>query len=290
MALKNYNPLTYLDENYSGGHYIALVHVDDVVSFPEIYEHVVLGEIELAPGVLFTTIDLLNYTLDLDIRKRISGSSDLHQHTISATVPKNRKQVLGSLQDFNNKNCIVLYVSYNGDQRLLGTPDNPVRFGWRSIYGENPADTNEYRLEIEWENAEEAPFYEEEIDLATCGPVTILLDGDLYAIVPPGGTIDIPLNDIFKEYFTIDNPSGMNKLVNDFQPIPIVRELRIDTVTDKSAEVELIEYSLNDVDYFDIEAALPLTIPASSTLYLRATIADNTTFAQFKLNGIYEPW
>ncbi len=287
MSLGIYQDISFQDDNTASGRLLALADVGDIIRFPLISNGIALDSIQFVPGTSFVVIDLELYSLRLQISTKLSKGLKLYQHQITASIPKNRSQVLSALEDWLNKDLVLLYQSFNEDFRLLGNLDNPVRMTWDTDYGRSPEDENIHDIAFTWLNTDPAPYYDQEVDTANCGPVKILLDGEHYLTVPPGTTVDIPLNDIYKEFFVIENPSGLNKLVNEFEPITISRDLRIDSVTEKSADIELIEYSLNQVDWFALEPALPLNIPGGNLLYHRATLKEGTTSAQWKELGIY---
>jgi len=115
--------------------------------------------------------------------RQINGRPE-YTSVFSFVIPKDRPDVLNYAQHLNNRGVVAIVRDANGQNRLMGTKDEPATFRMASrTLGSAGGGRNEHRYEIALTSAKPVPFYEVTTHLPapanTCPPhpsLTVAVD------------------------------------------------------------------------------------------------------------------
>ncbi len=84
-------------------------------------------------------------SFDEDLSRSFTGSS--YKVELKATVPCDTKETLALISELERKNkYLVIYLDGNGNYKLAGTKDVPLRFLAKATTGNTPSTLNRYDL------------------------------------------------------------------------------------------------------------------------------------------------
>jgi hypothetical protein len=115
----------YLD-NTGGLSRIYFTPVSNIFQYENIYDgqihNLVLNTGEM--DTLFIVPDSAEFTQE----KSQSPAGDVFATSLTAIIPKDRPELLAKCQEMDGKEFIVVYKDNNGYYKVLGSPEEPMKF------------------------------------------------------------------------------------------------------------------------------------------------------------------
>lgn len=284
MSFDGIDELGFSGENRGGGLEMYLLPVASVNTFPKRSGTNYLSSIVPVNGDNFVKIRFTQFTSNLFIRKRLKDKTEVWDHTIRGDIPKQRFDVLQKLYGYNNNRFVCVYVNLNGEQRVLGTPEDPLFINWDEDCGVKAGDSNSYTITLTWTSPFPAPFYEEELSFKRCAPVDIFVDGVFFLSAEPGTTVNVLLNNAFNLEHDYEDPSASHTLI-ELRPHTFSQNGSLDGTSSQSASITAIEYSFNGANYQPLN--YPLAFTSGQTLHQRITKTKSSTSGFLVQYGTY---
>lgn len=193
MTLRNIN--RWESENMGGNFRFYLVPV-----------HYVDGELpEATDGVLSTSIPLVSGkkwfrwygtldTLAADSDLKNSNAGDYHENSLEMFVPGDELSWRQMFQDMRQMGFLLMREDNNGNFKLLGSLEEPIRFRYRFRSGDKSTDLRGYEVE----------FYSESIDseLFYAGTFEVEGERDPLKVCPEDVTLRMVFSDISDNEYT----------------------------------------------------------------------------------------
>lgn len=176
-------------ENKGGILQIDIARKVDVVSIPSPVYGVIVGDIIFAAGAGFTSWEVTLETPRIKSSSKASREGTTKNSPLTFSIPKDnsvtRQQLLRAEQD----EFIVSFKDSNGNRKLFGLKEAPVRFIFDHDGGGRLSDGNRYDCQFYYEGPDNINFYSGSITVAPpstqTSRVQYLLDDELIAILNP---------------------------------------------------------------------------------------------------------
>ena len=158
--INNFDGLLNAD-NASGAPWFQVVKPADVATIPDVVLDQISTAITLNGGAtaynIMATVGTVQWSeVPQDVNGRLSYKS-----VFSFVIPKDRADVLNYAQHLNNRGVIAIVRDANGQNRLMGTIDEPATFKLSSrTLGNAEGQRNEHIYEISLVSPRPVPFYQ----------------------------------------------------------------------------------------------------------------------------------
>jgi len=195
-------------DNLGGVIAIQVVRKADVAAIPIPVDGVIYGDITMQEGKQF-----VNWQVALDAGASTEGKPTREGTTkgnrLKFTVPKDRASLRTMFEQASEDEFIVRFQDANGQQKLFGLLDKPVRFRFSHATGNSQSSKNSYECEFYFDGPENLFEYNGAISVAPAGPPPALVKfgrtaGTAVVIgsLEPGETFTILSDYSYNEYFS----------------------------------------------------------------------------------------
>lgn len=206
--MADYSVITLGRPNLSGYCRVTFCTVEQLDSsgWPKVVQSALQGDITLASGENFSSIPLLESSMQFSELPDAEGGALFYTTTISGRLPMAlaaRDDLFRSMQQLR---WLVIGTDGNGNQRVLGTPKYPARF---SFSHDNSRQRNEYV--IEWTARTPNPaLYAEGVEApepGVCSPATLENSDASWVDIAASGATKV------LEDMTLDYPDSTTETV-----------------------------------------------------------------------------
>jgi hypothetical protein len=147
--------------NASGAPWFQVVRPEDVASIPDVILDQISSAITLNGGAYAYNIMATVGTVQWSESTQQMGGRTVYKSVFSFVIPKDRADVLNYAKHLNNRGVIAIVRDANGQNRLMGTADEPATFQLSArTLGQARGGRNEHRYEIVLVSGKPVPFYE----------------------------------------------------------------------------------------------------------------------------------
>lgn len=148
------------ESNMGGLVTLEVIKASHVVSLPDAVNGVIYGDIVLAEGTGFVTWYGTDETLNIrsSIKEAVEGT--VANNRLPFIISKDRPEIKYMLDNAREDEFIVKYTDANGQVKLFGTPESPLKFQYDHGSGAERSDKNGYECEFYYEGPNNIYFYE----------------------------------------------------------------------------------------------------------------------------------
>lgn len=118
------------EENISGLTSLQFIPVSFVQSIPRPWKDEVNTAVSLVPGKQFFRLAFTRETASFNCPNEESVNGSVHKLSISLTVPKMKMATSANFTEMKDDLFIVIATDNNGNKRLCGTLEAPLRFNY----------------------------------------------------------------------------------------------------------------------------------------------------------------
>jgi hypothetical protein len=173
---------------------LRVIRKDDVSAIPDPVDGVIYGDITLNAGKSLVTWNVTRSTPRHRSSNKGSMEGDYEEASLNFVIPKDQPAIRRMLQLAQEDEHIVLYKDANGQWKLFGSLDDPVRFRFSHDSGGSHSQRNAYSCEFYSEGAANTWFYDGSIPSPPVGTPPAIVrksDGTILASLSPGQTFTI---------------------------------------------------------------------------------------------------
>ena len=147
--------------NASGAPWFQVVRPEDVDTIPDVILDQISSAITLVGGATAYNMKATVGTVQWSETTQEVGGRLQYTSVFSFVIPKDRADVLNYAKHLNNRGVIAIVRDANGQNRLMGTAEEPATFqmATRSL-GHQQGGRNEHRYEIVLVSGKPVPFYQ----------------------------------------------------------------------------------------------------------------------------------
>lgn len=147
----------YTDDNQGGHKLLQFTPVENIVSFPDQFD----GEMTIPIQVTDPWLSLY-YIHDFDEITETPFDGDtghFYKTSINRKIAGDSKELRANLREMRGYKFIVLAKDKSGDDRVYGTPNEPLHFEFMYNSGSKSGGLKGYELKFYGDQSEPAPFY-----------------------------------------------------------------------------------------------------------------------------------
>ena len=173
---------------------LKVIRKDEIDSMPAPSDGVIYGDIELKAGKAWATWNVTRSTPRHRASSKSSMEGDYESANLNFMIPKDQASVRRMLELAQEDEHVVLFKDANGQQKVFGNLDNPVRFRFSHDSGAAHSQRNAYSCEFFSEGTTNSWFYNGTIAAPPSGTPPALVkrdDGTVLASLSPGQTFTI---------------------------------------------------------------------------------------------------
>ena len=185
---------TFSGDNLGSLLELKVIRKDDIDSIPDPSDGVIYGDITLKAGKAWV---LWSVTKNIP-RHRASGKSsmegDYESNILSFIIPKDRADIRRMLELTREDELVVLFKDANGQWKVFGSLEDPVRFRYSHDSGGSASNRNAYSCEFYAEGLANSWFYNGAVGSPPVGALPAIVkkdDGTVLASLSPGQTFII---------------------------------------------------------------------------------------------------
>lgn len=196
--LSNIN--SFSGSNIGGILVLQVARASDIDTIPDPVSGVVYGDILFKPGKAFVTWRVTHETASTKSTGKKSREGTSKSNSLPFYIPKDRAVIRAMLDIASDDELIVLFQDANGNYKLFGLKDSPVRFEYTASSGSKTADSNHYECNFFYDGPDNMYEYNGAVSTAPAGsaPAIVRVNGVVIASLLPGEIID------FNTDFTFD--------------------------------------------------------------------------------------
>ncbi len=179
-------------QNMGGIVKLQVARASDIISIPDPVDSVVYGNITFLTGRGFYTWHSTSQTIRLQSGDRDSKEGNYKSNRLPFVISKDRATIKDILDNALDDEFVVVYKDANGNEKIFGTLENPVRFNYSYDTNSSYSGRNGYSCEFQYEGPDNISFYDGTIPMAPAGdlPVLIRWNGQVIGQGFPGEIVD----------------------------------------------------------------------------------------------------
>jgi len=200
-------------DNLGGILSIRVARVADIVSIPDDSGGVIYGNITFTEGKGWVTWEVTFESPNINSGNRVSREGFASINGLPLRIPTDKPGTRPMLLRAAEDELILLFTDGNGNTKVFGTLQQPVRFRFNHDTGKAIADGNFYEGQFYYEGPDNIFFYDGSVSEAPSGPAPGVLKWKLagqddseaitIATFQPGETKIIESDFDFNEFHTI---------------------------------------------------------------------------------------
>lgn len=156
--------------NMAGIVELKLVRSDNVVTVPTAIDGVIYDSVEFLEGFGFVSWATTSQSVGIKSRHMSDLEGTSKRSSLPFSLPKDNPGVAQQLERAIDDEFIVLFRDANGNLKIFGTKENPVRFKFDYDTGKAHRGKNGYDCEFYYDGNHNVYFYEGDVPVA---PITV---------------------------------------------------------------------------------------------------------------------
>ncbi|HEY3406434.1 MAG TPA: hypothetical protein VGK59_23765 [Ohtaekwangia sp.] len=222
--LRNIKRLSRAD-NLGGILILKVARKDDIESIPDPVGSIISGNIVFKAGKGFVTWEATLESVRSQSNSRANREGTSRQNRITFTVPKDDALIKAQLDQAEGDEIIILITDGNGNNKLFGQLDLPVKLEYDHDSGATFGNLNHYQCSINYQGPNNIFFYSGAVTPQPAGTSPAIVQfstGELIASLNPSDVLVVSSD--FTHTFTQypgSSPSGIPAIVKWDDDTPI---------------------------------------------------------------------
>lgn len=201
--------MTYLSEiarltssNIGGVVELKVARVDDIASMPNPDDDTIYGDINFKTGGGWHSWWPTSQTIGVSSQNADGMEGDYKMNSMPFIISKDRQGIKAMLDKAEQDDFIVLFKDGNGNPKIFGTIDRPVKFSFSQSTPEAHSSRNAYSCQFTYSGPDNIYFYDGAVPAAPSGPAPVVLkwNGVTIGTAQPGDTINIISEFVYDDF------------------------------------------------------------------------------------------
>lgn len=145
--------------SHAGIKTLKLILAADIDIMPDPVNQEISNDIQLKTGKAFILIDIKQDNGSFEEAINLNKQGVVYEPTVNATISRTNLAALQSLSAFMFRDVVAWITDEEGNERIIGSKDQPVRISYRENLQERINQANFYDIEITKQRTEPTPYF-----------------------------------------------------------------------------------------------------------------------------------